>query len=88
VAYIVVTIYRVNVRWKEEVNGYVSFTVGVWVGNRGWCNPMGRSHVKLRIGDGGKEVKLGYTQFVSVMIVDTVGIFDCSCGFPEIWGWY
>jgi hypothetical protein len=42
----------------------------------------------LRIGDGGKEVKSGYTQFVSVMIADIVEVFDYSSGFPEIWGWY
>lgn len=83
VAYMVVTIYRVNMRWKEEVNGHVSLTVGVWVGNRAWCNPMGGSHVVEN-----RRWKSGYTQFVSVMIFDIVGIFDCSSGFPEIWGWY
>jgi hypothetical protein len=40
----------------------------------------------LIIGDGGKEVKSGYTQVVSVLIIDIVGVFDYCSGFPEIWG--
>lgn len=39
--------------------------------------------VWLRIGGGGKEVKSGYNQFVSVMIIDIVDVFDCSSGFPK-----